>query len=78
MTEVTVAVEYKDGTRTVYRGEAEGFLDQITMRLVEGPAVPGYDHTEPNSIQFHAALCRAEVWKLGLDTKENWKEPFER
>ena len=78
MTTLKIYIEYKDGSRTIYQGEAEGFLDQVEMTLVEGSALPGYDYAEPNPLQFHAAFCRSAAWEMGLDTIENWIDPFDR
>jgi hypothetical protein len=75
---LTLVIARPDGSETIYCGEAEGFLDPVAMRLVSGQPLPGYDPDAPNSLQFHAALCRAAAWDQGLETKECWEEPFSR
>lgn len=71
-----ITIRYDDGQRTVYRGEAEWITDRTTMELVEGPPVPGWQPEIPRGIQIQAALCRAAVWDLGLDTEEIWSGEF--
>lgn len=71
-----IIIARENGAATVYYGEAEWRTDEVTMALLAGPPLAGYDPAEPGDLEYHAAICRAAAWQQGLETEERWQDGF--